>query len=406
MDISPRNSQLYRIFEMIASRLPAKMLSESRPEDFRRGPQRARGFTLVELLVSTAILALIVLLVARTVSETGTIVRRTAGKVEQFQSARAGFERIVARLSQATLNTFYDYDDPIAPRRYLRQSELRFLCGSADKVLPQNDAARVSHCVFFCAPLGYSDAAATRGLDKLLNVTGYYVEYGDDRDARPTFLAQTLPPRYRFRLKEYTQPTNVLNLYRYTSGLTAGKLRNESYNGLGWFRDSFSTASNIPTSRTVAENIVALILVPRLPKAEEASLGGSGDLSPLAPRFAYNSRSTRPQSTDDPSNAEQPDSGTSTNSSLNPSSQLPPLIQVTMVAIDEASTLRLGFKRGDSDYFDLSKRFRDTRQLTKDLSSLDPSDHSLTALLIEKGIRYRIFTTTVSIRAAKWSRAL
>ena len=47
-----------------------------------------------------------------------------------------------------------------------------------------------------------------------------------------------------------------------------------------------------------------------------------------------------------------------------------------------------------------------TRQLTKDLSSLDPGDQSLVSLLIARNIRYRIFTTTVPIRAAKWSRSL
>ncbi len=391
---------------MTTSRPPKKTLPKLGAETFTRAPGWARAFTLVELLVSVTILALIALLVSRTISETGAIVSRTAGKVEQFQNARTGFERIVARLSQATLNTYYDYDDPSAPNRYFRQSELRFLCGSADKVLPQSDAARMSHCIFFCAPLGFSDAAATRGLDHLLNVTGYYVEFGDDRDARPPFLAKALPPRYRFRLKEYTQPTSALDIYRYTSGLTAGKLRNETYNDLGWFRDSFGDRSAVPTSRTVAENIVALILVPRLPKAEEAALGGSGDLSPLAPRFAYNSRSTRPQSTDDPSKAEQPSGGASIDSSLNPSNQLPPLVQVTVVAIDESSALRLGQQKGDEDYFAISKRFRDTRQLTHDLSSLAPNDQSLVSLLIARNIRYRIFTTTVPIRAAKWSRSL
>ncbi len=367
---------------------------------------RPSAFTIVELLVSTTILAVIVVLVAQTVSQTSAIVSQTKGKVEQFQNARAGFERIVARLSQATLNTFYDYDDPKAPRRYFRQSELRFLCGSADKVLPQDDAARLSHCVFFSAPLGYSDAPDTRGLENLLNVTGYYVEYGDDRDERPPFLDHRLPPRYRFRLKEYTQPTGNLDLYRYTSGLSSGKLRNDTYNGLGWFRDSFGSSRGIRTSRTVAENIIALVLTPRLPAAEAASLGARGDFSPLAPHFAYNSRSSQPQSTDDPSTAQQPGKSETIGSSLNPSNQLPPLVQVTVVAVDEASVVRLNLQESDADYFEVSQRFRDTRDLTKDLSSLEPRNQSLTSLLNEKRIRFRIFTTTVPIRAAKWSRAL
>lgn len=367
-----------------------------------------RAFTLPELLLSAAILLVIVILCSNAVFHTSALVRRTTGKVEQFQSARSAFERMAWRLSQASLNTFYDYDDVDSPRGYTRQSELRFLCGSADNVLPQNDAARVSHCVFFFAPLGFSDVPEGRGLENLLNTCGYYVEFGSDRADRPAFLTSLVPERYRFRLKEFVPPARQLAIYQYTSGKDpgSGKLRNESYNGIEWIRDGFGTNGPEAGARTLADNVIALILVPRLPRAEEISVdgGNDADFSPLAPRYAYNSRSAAPQSSDDPAQPEQTSGSAPANRSLNPFNQLPPLMQATLIAIDEVSAQKIGLDKDDADFFELSKRFRDTRRLTKDLSSIDPDDDSLVNLLNSKRIHYRTFTTTVPLRAAKWSR--
>jgi uncharacterized protein (TIGR02599 family) len=71
-----------------------------------KNPHRsAAGVTLVELAVSTAVLALLLLLLLSMVNQTDSVWRQTRGKIEQFREAREGFESMTRRLGQATLNT-------------------------------------------------------------------------------------------------------------------------------------------------------------------------------------------------------------------------------------------------------------------------------------------------------------
>ena len=55
------------------------------------------------------------------------------------------------------------------------------------------------------------------------------------------------------------------------------------------------------------------------------------------------------------------------------------------------------------DPFGLKGKFEKSEDYSKDLLQSD-NDDSLEALLISKGLNYRIFTTNVVIRGAKWSR--
>ena len=137
---------------------------------FRR---RRSAFTLIEVLVSAAILVAILGFMVTVADQTSRIMRTTTGKVEQFREARAGFERITTRLSQATLNTYWDYDNPTTPTRYERRSELRFVTGDAGDLLgASNTNYRISHCVFFNAPLGLVKTDTYRGLGNVLNSVG------------------------------------------------------------------------------------------------------------------------------------------------------------------------------------------------------------------------------------------
>jgi uncharacterized protein (TIGR02599 family) len=91
-----------------------------------RAGNAEEGFTLVELLVSVGLITLIALLLASMTNATASTWRYTTGRIEQFRSAEMAFEAVTRRLSQATLNTYWDYDNPAAPRKYVRQSDLRF----------------------------------------------------------------------------------------------------------------------------------------------------------------------------------------------------------------------------------------------------------------------------------------
>jgi len=331
-------------------------------------------------MVSVSILAILMLVLVWITDQATRTVRYTSGKMEQFRAARTAFESMNRLLSQATLNTYWDYDDPKNPTRYERRSELRFICGNMEQLSGSPPAGRKwpTHGIFFQAPLGLSDGSApvsTKGLVNLLNVCGFFVEFGSDAPDRPAILNGAL--RYRYRLSQFLQPANSLNLYNYTSGLDSatGKLRAQVYAGREWFTDALGLPESNRPVRFLADNVIALVILPKLSQEEDAG----GTL--LAPGYSYDST----QSKSDPK--------------INPRSQLPPKLQITMVAIDEASAARLA---QGSTMPDLGL---DSLFLTggTGASKLKDDLHTLEQTLAQKKLNYRVFTSDISIEGAKWS---
>jgi len=96
---------------------------------------------------------------------------------------------------------------------------------------------------------------------------------------------------------------------------------------------------------------------------------------------------------------------TNTNPQINSWSQLPPVLQVTMVAIDEESAARMEASAAAQLLQKVNSLFSNSANFEKDL--LAPpvgSSTSLESYLISQKIAYRIFTSSISIKAAKWSR--
>jgi len=335
----------------------------------------AIGFTLVELLVSMTILMILMGIMVSIVSQTGAVWKRTTAKANQFREARAAFETITRHVSQATLNTYYDYFDasgnprnptsttPFYPASYGRQSELRFRTGLTSVLLGRTEPLFPGHGIFFQAPLGFADTPSYTGLGNLLNTWGYYVEFRSDSD-RPTFVAGTT--RYRFRLMEYMQPSENFQLYTPLAP--------------NWLT---SVATSMQ-SHVVANNIILLVILPRLP-----AVGATGDPSVdvdghrLAPAYAYDSVTTGQAA----SAAE-----------LNSKHQLPPVVEITMVAIDEASAIKVE-SGASAPNFGLTSLFKSSlpSQREADMDTLE-------ATLVAQKLNYRVFTTEVNIRGAKWSR--
>src|SRR5205807_1068110 len=93
-------------------------------------------------------------------------------------------------------------------------------------------------------------------LQNLLNTWGFFIEWGDDSQSRPPFITQKIAPyRFRFRLKELMEASEAMTLYGKSSG-------DPKYKGTDWFHTAL-TSTNPVRSRTIAENIVALILLPK-----------------------------------------------------------------------------------------------------------------------------------------------
>lgn len=387
------------------------------------------GFTIVELLVSTAILMLLLVILFQLTDRTTATWQYTKSKTEQFREARNAFDTITRRISQATLNTYWDYDDLSNPTAYVRASELRFICGpvqSGTKPLDRGSyPPRPTHGIFFQAPFGLIAPTGSgpnweqfRGLGEALNTWGYYVEVNDDADLRPKFLAdkhEIAPLRIRSRLMELMQPAGAMSLYRYTSG-KPGELPPVKQNpdnlelSRQWVRDLTNQASR-PASEAgnfrellahpLAENIIALIIQPKLPERdlEDLPLTKEEKEIALAPDYFYHSGEI---------GAAEGKGGTIA-AALNSKHQLPPIVQITMVAIDETSALKLDLRDITDDPLEIqdSKRFTSADNFKEDLLYDPVSSRGLDSLekrLIDKGMNYRIFTNNITIRGAKWSQ--
>jgi len=347
------------------------------PRVERDAPNPPGAFTILEILVAVTLLALILVLTGSIISSSSRAWRQANASIETFQSARAAFDVLTARLSRATLNTYWDYYDaansafrlaanPAAfvPARYGRYSDLDFRCGPAADLLtslPAGLARTSTQAVFFVAPTGYATNPAHQGVAGLLGASGYFVVFGNDDASRPGFLE--IPSRWRWRLMEVTAPVEQLQVYANATGST-------------WFTDPVSQGE----VRTVAENVIALIVWPRRAPQDDP------DGNQLSPDYAYNSRTTQAWSGTPPRQPVQ-------------AHQLPPILQITLVAIDESAARRMengsqppaAITNALDGLFDGS-----VAKYGDDLQTLE-------SRLSEQRINHRVFSTTVTLRESKWS---
>ena len=349
----------------------------------------SRAFSLVEMLVALAIFALILLIVTQVVGETERAWKHSSANIQAFQNARVGFDAMYRAISEATLNTYYDYyESPslagtstftpmtsantatFIPSVYGRYSELHFISG---KTLVSTPRAQVTHSVFFQAPLSYTATSASYGnMTSLLNGVGFYIDFNSDQGNWPTFfpsLSTQPAPRWRYRLMEFMQPTEQLTVYTGNSGTA-------------WFTAPLVSTS--PPVVVLAENIIACVICPHLP----------GEMTPTSPgtsltsNYEYDSRA-----------ASSPWTSGTQPTSMN---QLPPLVRLVLIAADEGSMIQiqgssttqpsLGFTTSGP-----AAVFQNPAYLTTDLATVS-------AALTAHRINYRIFQTDVPIRSASWSQ--
>lgn len=344
--------------------------------------QWRHGFTLIEVSLSMVILSVILLISVQVLGLTQRAWKRSVTRVEQFREARMAFDSITENLRQAILNTYqaYQYNNgnrptiptsqTQSPTKYIRQSELQFVTGQAQTLLPGAQASQlVTQAMFFQARLGLSDRIGYEGLNRLLCGRGYFIMYSGNDAFRPQHVtAQSL----RFRLWEYRPPAEENTVYSVKPGQ--------------WFLKapaSVVTASETITTpadtRPIAENIIALIISPQV-TADDAALKKTTPWW-IAPKYAYDSTQLLNATADSPQGTQH---------------MLPPRVVVTLVAIDEASARKLALKYPDtmpqlipSGAFTLA----DNRQ--KDLKDLAEK-------LRAEQLNYQVFSTTISMRNSKW----
>ncbi len=135
------------------------------------------------------------------------------------------------------MNSYWDYDSPTTPTKYIRKSELHFLVGPAGQD-PLPGTTGTGQAVFFQAPSGASENPTYSGMENLLNAYGYYIQY-EQEDELPFRTSST--PKYRYRLMQAIVDTEDLQVY--SSNEITGK---------DWIKDY--------NSAVLAENIVYMAI--------------------------------------------------------------------------------------------------------------------------------------------------
>jgi uncharacterized protein (TIGR02599 family) len=325
-----------------------------------RNRTHSGGFTLLEVLISLAILLVILVAVMQFMTDVDQAWKSAAA--DPFAEAQNAFETVAQNLAAATLAPYQDYANAngnfrthaaFVPDHLARRSDLDFVCGpgaGANGLLTASGLTTTGSSVFFLAPNGYTQTYAHTGMERLLNAMGYLVEFSDD-DAAPGFiLLQT--PCWRWRLKQVLQPAESLQIFA-TATSSA------------WIRQVVPSGASIPV---LAENVVTLIVLP------ERAANDSGPA--LAPVYSYDSRDT---------------------TNLLTLHQLPPRLRLVLVAMDQVSAARLAGQNGSNPPQLVSAGlFQQAAQLDADLATLDGN-------LTAQNIGHRIFQREILLPSSAWS---
>ncbi len=261
-------------------------------------------------------------------------------------------------------------------------------------------------------------AQSHRPLSNLLNTWGYFLEVDTDATLVPEFLKNVIPPRTRSRLMEMMEPSELLKMDNPSQTLktnsdltTTVQTMDKNWDNPKWL-DWFTVPAKVPANkRVVCENVLALVILPRLsPQDEDAMKLANPRAEALCPYYDYDSKrlaNSLAGIADPTMKAIDP--------MLNPKNQLPPVVTVAMVAIDEISAQKLAASAAGDPTFGLSmdNLFKESKYLEDDPTKnaqgdgdLAKLEQQLLALRSTKhlNLNYRIFISNVAIRGAKWSR--
>ena len=347
--------------------------------------QKRAGFTLIELLLSISILSVVLMTTTSLLNASLGQLRIAEARNGQFREVQAAFETMCRRLEACEINPYYDYvyannDINTVPTGYKLQSDLHFVSGTATAGTSPviGSGNRPGHAVFFHGTYGLTAQKDWKGLGTLLNSWGYYVEFGDDSTARPTFLnsgSSGVDSRMRFRLKELQVPAEQMRTYALKLNTQTTKARVQE-----WYTTALGDSAN---THVVAENILTCVIFPTVPDGSTTSTGATLKPEALAPAYNYDTRSYQYASSNSLAEVTR--------------HRLPPLSRLTLVAVDEVSAARLQEQNGSAmPSLGLDNLFTDAAKYDADLQVVENS-------LVAQKLNYRVFTTTVRLRNARWN---
>lgn len=335
------------------------------------------GFSLIELMVAMGILSVLMLMLTVLLEQIQKSWRFSESRISQFREARVAFDVMTKNIGQASLNTYWDLKDEDGDGvydGYFRTSELHFATMKAADLNVTGAQAPVGHAVFFQAPLGFS--TEYRNLNNLFNGRGYFVAFGGDKRFKPSFVKTD--ERFRFRLMEFRPPAESNQIF------DDGQL--ERAEGVPqvfdqWYRQAggVGEGSFEDHLNPLAENIISLFVSPR--DSLESVGGARGDtFSKIAPEYEFDSNT--PKGVGFEAYAQQ----------------IPPLVRVTMIAIDEAAAVR--YENGQTPPAEFTSpfnnRFEDSRKYDEDIEVMSRE-------LNDNGISHKVFSSLVMLRSSKWS---
>jgi uncharacterized protein (TIGR02599 family) len=372
------------------------------------------GFTLVELLVAALITVILVGILLGMSTMTGAAVKQSSAKLTAFASARAAFDIMTQKLSQATLNTYLDYYGTgfggvperrtqvnaafFTPTCYGRASDLQFVIRPNVQNNVGTFALSGNHGqeVYFQAPVAYSSSGSFQSVQGLLNSCGYYVAYSGSTNFQPTTVTAAAT-RYRYRLMQAMEPTENFSVFRCLQEVAGtGAVADTTL----WINNTTTGPSPSPIQNTtsgptagspfvapLADNVIALIIWPRA--SPQADPNGTLLVPQSSFAYQYDSQSAVAPTTKDGITYTQPISA----------DQLPPVLQVSMIVMDEASAVRLNSTAAAAPAVienALHSRFVDVRQYSTDMSAV------VSALSLAH-VSFQVFDATVAMRESKWS---
>lgn len=341
---------------------------------------RDKAFSLIELMVAMSILTVLMLMMTVLLDSVQDSWRFSESRISQFREARVAFDLMTKNISQASLNTYWDLrdeeNDGIVDQ-YFRTSELHFTVFDARSELQGKAGTQqpTGHGIFFQAPLGYSDDY--RNLNNLFNAVGYFVAWGDDENFRPSIVRSD--PENRFRLFEFRPPAEANQVF------ADGAEERES-GGSGeqifdkWYSQSVTGLQNQLSFEQylnpLAKNVITIVISPRESIAGNV-LDRETSFDPIARNYDF-------------------DSNDGANDRLRFTQQLPPLVRITMIAIDEEGGARLDVGDGAMPELIPTAAFRSASQYERDIAEV-------TTALADRNLNYKVFSSLISVRSAKWS---
>lgn len=340
---------------------------------------------MVELLTAMTILAVVMLLMSELLNQVQKSWRFGEDRISQFREARVAFDLMTKNMSQATMNTYwdYEYDSDGFVRDYRKRTELHFYNQEAESIEGQIGMSGKTngHAIFFQAPLG--DSYRYRNLNNLFNGRGYMVIHDSDEALRPSIVETE---KHRFRLMEFRPPAEFNQVFQ---DAIDELLQSESTFDVdqvfqSWWKHSLSEIDSNAFQdylNPLAENIVLLVATP-MDTLESTGGDRYKTGSRIAPSYIFDSN--------------EPEI-------LGTGQMVPPLMKVTMVAIDESSAVQLEEVFGSAKP-DIIPRglFKNSDDFTDDVTKLVEHFDELNREDNGYKINFKIFSATVLLRAAKW----